>query len=68
MTIMTNKITKFFWKAIIYSFGMTQGIIFNNGLYYNSEYYNNWCAKLEIKAKHSSLEHPQSNRVSQDDQ
>lgn len=54
-TITTKVVTKFLWKSIVCRQEILQSIVSDNKWQFDSEHYQEWCAKLRIWVKYSSL-------------
>lgn len=48
-TITTNNINRSLYKVVVYQFGISQNIIFNNIREFDSDHYHDWCIELGIK-------------------
>ncbi|XP_042972854.1 uncharacterized protein LOC122304663 [Carya illinoinensis] len=48
-------------KKYLARYKISQSIVTDNGSQFDSDHYREWCAKLKIKVKYSSLGHPQAN-------
>ncbi|RDX82777.1 Gypsy retrotransposon integrase-like protein 1, partial [Mucuna pruriens] len=60
-TISLERIKRFFWKKIIYRFGIPTEIVSDNGTQFASRVTTEFCEGLKIKQLFTSVEHPQSN-------
>nr|XP_027075992.1 uncharacterized protein LOC113699838 [Coffea arabica] len=60
-TITRLAIQKFFWKCIVYRFGIPQVIISDNGRQFAENPFKTWCTNLGIKQHFTSVGHPQAN-------
>ena len=60
-SIKDKDVTKFVWKNIIYSFGIPQTIIANNGPQFDNITFRNFCSELNIRNLYSTPCNPQSN-------
>ena len=54
-------IKKFVWKNIVTRFGVSDLLISDNGLQFDSKAFHAFCSDLSIKNKYSTLAYPQSN-------
>ena len=54
-------VKKFLWKNIITRFGMSDSLISNNGLQFDSKAFREFCSGLGIRNKYSTPVYPQSN-------
>ena len=54
-------VKKFMWKNIITRFGVSDSLISNNGLQFDSKAFREFCSGLGIRNKFSTLAYPQSN-------
>ena len=52
---------KFVWRNIVTNFGVTESLVSDNGLQFDSKTFCNFCSDLDIKNKYSTLAYPQSN-------
>ena len=52
---------KFVWKNIITRFEVSDSLISDNGLQFDSRAFREFCSNLGIKNRYSSLAYPQSN-------
>jgi len=59
--ITEDKIQTFVWKNIICRFGIPKTIISDNGRYFDSRKFKEFCTKLRIQNHYSSPGHPQAN-------
>ncbi|RDY02961.1 Tf2-11, partial [Mucuna pruriens] len=60
-TISSERIKRFFWKKIIYRFGIPAEIVSDNGTQFASHATAEFCEGLKIKQLFTSIEHPQAN-------
>ncbi|RDX75012.1 Tf2-9, partial [Mucuna pruriens] len=60
-TITTERIKKFYWKRIIYKFGIPAEIVSDNGTQFALKGTAEFCKELKIKQVFTSVKHPQSN-------
>jgi hypothetical protein len=49
MTITTEAIKNFLWKAIICRFGIPYALIIENGTQFNCKPFQEWCNELKIR-------------------
>ena len=61
VVITKRKIQNFFWKDIVYRFGILRTIIFDSGQQFGSQNSRKFCGELGIKNHYSSPGHPQEN-------
>ena len=54
-------VKKFVWKNIVTRFGVTDSLISDNGLQFNSRAFREFCSDLGIKNRYSTPVYPQSN-------
>ena len=54
-------VKKFVWKNIVIRFGVSDSLISNNGLQFDSRAFREFCCDLGIKNRYSTLAYPQSN-------
>ena len=54
-------VKKFMWKNIVTRFGVSNSLISNNGLQFNSRAFRKFCCDLNIKNRYSTPAYPQSN-------
>lgn len=59
--IAVDKVRRFYYKQIIYSFALPKCIISENGNQFTSSALFELCHNLGIKTKFLSVEHPQAN-------
>ena len=52
---------KFVWRNIVTNFGVTESLVSDNGLQFDSKTFYKFCSDLDIKNKYSTLAYPQSN-------
>ena len=52
---------KFVWKNIVMRFGVSDSLISNNGLQFDSKAFRTFCSDLGIKNRYSTPVYPQSN-------
>nr|KYP33532.1 Gypsy retrotransposon integrase-like protein 1 [Cajanus cajan] len=57
-TITASNVQKFFWKNVITRFGIPYALITDNGLQFTDRRFNEFLARLGIKHKMTSVEHP----------
>ncbi|GJY25945.1 reverse transcriptase domain-containing protein [Tanacetum coccineum] len=60
-TITGNQVKKFMWDNIVCRFGLPGKIISDNGKQFNDNPFKDWCEKLNIAQRFTSVKHPQSN-------
>ena len=60
-TITEARIQHFFWKEIIYRFGIPHTLITDNGNQFNNDKFKVFCSELGIKLRFTSVAHPQIN-------
>ena len=54
-------VKKFVWKNIVTRFGVTDTLISDNGLQFDSRVFREFCSDLGIKNRYSTPAYPQSN-------
>ena len=54
-------VKKFVWKNIVTRFGVSNSLISDNGLQFDSKVFRAFCSNLGIKNKYSTPAYPQSN-------
>ena len=54
-------VKKFMWKNIVTRFGVSNSLISNNGLQFDSRAFRKFCYDLNIKNRYSTPAYPQSN-------
>ena len=54
-------VKKFVWKNIVMRFGVSDSLISNNGLQFDSKAFRTFCSDLGIKNRYSTPVYPQSN-------
>nr|GFA17501.1 reverse transcriptase domain-containing protein [Tanacetum cinerariifolium] len=57
----SGKVKKFIWDNIVCRFGIPGEIISDNGKQFSDNPFKDWCDKLNITQRFSSVKHPQSN-------
>jgi transposase InsO family protein len=62
VTITTEAIKTFLWKAVVCRFGIPYALVTDNGTQFDCRPSQEWCSKLKIRHFFSSVYHPQSNR------
>ncbi|GJQ89428.1 reverse transcriptase domain-containing protein [Tanacetum coccineum] len=60
-TISGTQVKKFVWNDIVCYFGLPREIISNNGKQFSGDPFKDWCEKLNIVQRFTSVKHPQSN-------
>ncbi|GKB98816.1 reverse transcriptase domain-containing protein [Tanacetum coccineum] len=60
-TITGNQVKKFVWDNIVCRFGLPGEIISDNGKQFSDNPFKDWCDKLNITQRFTSVKHPQSN-------
>ncbi|GJV56418.1 reverse transcriptase domain-containing protein [Tanacetum coccineum] len=60
-TITGNQMKKFVWDNIVCRFGLLGEIISDNGKQFSDNPFKDWCDKLNITQRFTSVKHPQSN-------
>ncbi|GKD35409.1 reverse transcriptase domain-containing protein [Tanacetum coccineum] len=61
VTIIGSQVKKFVWDNIVRRFGLPGEIVSNNGKQFNDNPFKDWCEKLNITQRFTSVKHPQSN-------
>ena len=54
-------VKKFVWRNIVMRFGVSDFLVFNNGLQIDSKVFRELCSNLGIKNKYSTSAYPQCN-------
>ena len=54
-------VKKFVWKNIITKFGVSNSLILNNGLQFDSRSFREFCSNLGIRNRYSTPTYPQGN-------
>ena len=54
-------VKKFVWKNIVTKFRVSDSLISDNGLQFDSRVFREFCCDLSIKNRYSTLAYPQSN-------
>ena len=54
-------VKKFVWRNIIIRFRVTESLVFDNGLQFDSKAFRKFCSDLDIKNRYSTLMYPKSN-------
>ena len=54
-------VKKFVWKNIVTKFRVSDSLISDNGLQFDSRAFREFCCDLSIKNRYSTLAYPQSN-------
>nr|GEU91250.1 reverse transcriptase domain-containing protein [Tanacetum cinerariifolium] len=62
-TITGSQVKKFMWDNIVCCFGLPGEIISDNGKQFSDNPFKDWCDKLNITQRFTSVKHPQSNRL-----
>nr|GEX89700.1 reverse transcriptase domain-containing protein [Tanacetum cinerariifolium] len=60
-TITGGQVKKFVWDNIVCRFGIPGEIISDNGKWFSDSPFKDWCDKLNITQRFTSVKHPQSN-------
>ncbi|GJU11947.1 reverse transcriptase domain-containing protein [Tanacetum coccineum] len=60
-TISGGQVKKFVWDNIVWRFGLPREIVSNNGKQFHDNPFKDWCEKLNITHRFTSVKHPQSN-------
>nr|GEU60348.1 hypothetical protein [Tanacetum cinerariifolium] len=60
-TITGGQVKKFVWDNIVCRFGLPSEIVSDNGKQFSDNPFNDWCDKLNITQRFTSVKHPQSN-------
>ncbi|GJZ91538.1 reverse transcriptase domain-containing protein [Tanacetum coccineum] len=60
-TITESQVKKFVWDNIVCRFGLPGEIISDNGKQFRDNPFKDWCEKLNIKQRFTSVKHPQTN-------
>jgi IS30 family transposase len=56
-------IKKFFWRSIIYRYGVPRHITVDNTKYFDNAMFKEFCQQISTKVAFASVYHPQSNGV-----
>ncbi|GJT30819.1 reverse transcriptase domain-containing protein [Tanacetum coccineum] len=59
-TISGTQVKKFVWNDIVCRFGLHREIISDNGKQFSGDPFKDWCEKLNIVQRFTSVKHPQS--------
>ncbi|KAK3036150.1 hypothetical protein RJ639_029887 [Escallonia herrerae] len=59
--ITERKCEDFFWRAVVYRFGIPRVLITNNGKQFDNSTFRTFCANLSIEQHFTSVAHPQMN-------
>ncbi|GKA48069.1 reverse transcriptase domain-containing protein [Tanacetum coccineum] len=62
-TITGNQIKKFIWDNIVCRFGLPEEIVSANEKQFRDNPFKDWCDKLNIKQRFTSVKHPQTNSL-----
>nr|GEZ37097.1 reverse transcriptase domain-containing protein [Tanacetum cinerariifolium] len=62
-TITGGQVNKFVWDNIVCCFGIPGEIVSDKGKQFNDNPFKDWCDKLNITQRFSSVKHPQSNEL-----
>ncbi|GJR05807.1 reverse transcriptase domain-containing protein [Tanacetum coccineum] len=62
-TISGSQVKKFVWDNIVCRFGLPGEIISDNDKQFSGDPFKDWCEKLNIVHRFTSVKHPQSNRL-----
>nr|GEV27252.1 reverse transcriptase domain-containing protein [Tanacetum cinerariifolium] len=62
-TITDGQVKKFVWDNIVCRFGIPGEIISDNGKQFADNHFKDWCDKLNITQRFTSVKHPQSNGI-----
>ncbi|GJZ87988.1 reverse transcriptase domain-containing protein [Tanacetum coccineum] len=60
-TIIGNQVKKFVWDNIVCRFGIPGEIVSDNGKQFSDNPFKDWCDKLNITQRFTSMKHTQSN-------
>ncbi|GKE34409.1 reverse transcriptase domain-containing protein [Tanacetum coccineum] len=60
-TISGGQVKKFVWDNIVCRFGLPGEIVLDNGKQFSDNPFKDWCEKLNITQRFTSIKHPQSN-------
>nr|GEV62728.1 reverse transcriptase domain-containing protein [Tanacetum cinerariifolium] len=63
VTITSGQVKKFVWDNIVCHFGLPGEIVSNNGKQFSDNPFKDWCDKVNITQRFTSVKHPQSNRL-----
>ncbi|KAK3017188.1 hypothetical protein RJ639_007839 [Escallonia herrerae] len=61
-TITAKKCEDFFWRAVIYRFGIPCVLITDNGKQFDNTTFRTFCANLTIAHRFTSVAHPETNK------
>ena len=61
VNIRDQDVKRFFWRNIVTRFGVSNTLISNNGLQFDSKAFWRYCCDLGIKKRYSTPSYPQSN-------
>ncbi|GKB93906.1 reverse transcriptase domain-containing protein [Tanacetum coccineum] len=56
-----SRVKKFVWDNIVCHFGFLREIVSDNGKQFSDKPFKDWCEKLNITQRFTSIKHPQSN-------
>nr|GEX03749.1 reverse transcriptase domain-containing protein [Tanacetum cinerariifolium] len=62
-TITGGQVKKFVWDNIVCRFGIPGEIVSDNGKQFSDNPFKDWCDKLNITQRFTSVKHPQSNEL-----
>ncbi|GKC28795.1 reverse transcriptase domain-containing protein [Tanacetum coccineum] len=62
-TITGSQVKKFVWDNIVCRFGLPGEIVSDNGKQFSDNPFKDWCEKLNITQRFTSVKHQQSNRL-----
>nr|GEY82241.1 reverse transcriptase domain-containing protein [Tanacetum cinerariifolium] len=68
VTIIGNQIKKFVWENIVCRFGLAGEIISDNENQFRDNPFKDWCEKLCIRQRFTSVKHPQANDMAHNDE
>ncbi|XP_071906678.1 uncharacterized protein [Coffea arabica] len=60
-TISSRLVQKFFWRNIVYRFGIPRILVWDNGRQFADNPFQDWCMELKIQQNFTSVGHPQAN-------
>ncbi|KAK3041516.1 hypothetical protein RJ639_000135 [Escallonia herrerae] len=60
-TITSTKCEDFFWKNVVYHFGVPRALVVDNGKQFDNNNFRTFCTNLSIDLRFTSVAHPQSN-------
>ncbi|KAK2991305.1 hypothetical protein RJ640_024570 [Escallonia rubra] len=59
--LLKKKCEDFFWRAIVYRFGIPRVLVTDNGKQFDNSTFRSFCTNLSIEQRFTSVAHPQTN-------